>query len=81
MKDLINNEASKAHKGAYVIMFYQQEGADVIQFKHAIKPDGVSEYRINNSASTREAYRKRLEELGFNLKARNFLVFQVCQQN
>lgn len=39
---------------------------------------GSSEYKINNKVVQLHEYSEELEKLGILIKARNFLVFQVC---
>lgn len=39
---------------------------------------GVSEYKINGKVMLYADYDKKLQEINILVKARNFLVFQVC---
>lgn len=42
---------------------------------------GSSEYRINGNSVSSSAYLSRLEKMGINVKAKNFLVFQGAVEN
>eukprot|EP01102_Stenamoeba_stenopodia_P012094 TRINITY_DN3779_c0_g1_i1.p1 TRINITY_DN3779_c0_g1~~TRINITY_DN3779_c0_g1_i1.p1 ORF type:complete len:1214 (-),score=376.16 TRINITY_DN3779_c0_g1_i1:27-3668(-) len=76
LKDLINSDAKKQGEGAYVKLFFKRIDETIVEFRHSIKPNGDPEYRYEGRVVSVEEYKRHLEELGFNLKSRNFLVFQ-----
>ncbi|KAK7267384.1 hypothetical protein RIF29_20056 [Crotalaria pallida] len=80
LKDLIYafDDREKEQKGrrAFVRLVYQLANGTEIQFTRAITSAGGSEYRIDGSVVTWDAYNAKLKSLGILVKARNFLVFQ-----
>ena len=64
-----------------------EQGDDIV-FQRSIVPSGAgadatysSQYRIDQRVVTWEAYKDKLGTFGILVKARNFLVFQVCIAN
>jgi len=51
------------------------EGEELV-FERSIVASGTTEYTINSNKVSAEQYTKGLKELGIDIKARNFLVFQ-----
>lgn len=55
-------------------------GTKQMDFQRAVIA-GSSEYRINGDVVSSNAYLSKLEKLGINVKAKNFLVFQGAVEN
>ncbi|KAI8130777.1 Structural maintenance of chromosomes protein 1A [Lucilia cuprina] len=55
-------------------------GSTQMDFQRAVI-GGSSEYRINGEVVSSNTYLSRLEKLGINVKAKNFLVFQGAVEN
>jgi hypothetical protein len=56
---------------------------DEVEFARYIMPSGSadtyqSQYKLDNRTVTWDAYNSKLKSFGILVKARNFLVFQVC---
>ena len=73
-----------------MLLAYNVEGAvssgdgDEVEFARYIVPSGSAEttyqsqYKLDNRAVSWDAYNSKLRSFGILVKARNFLVFQVC---
>ncbi|KAG5518171.1 hypothetical protein PMAC_003357 [Pneumocystis sp. 'macacae'] len=61
---------------AWVMLVYEDDNGDYIQYKKTISSSGITKYIINNEIVTVAAYNKALEAHNILVKAKNFLVFQ-----
>ncbi len=87
LKELVFSQSSKENNtstDAYVTMHFVAPEGHTIRFTRTIhasyaqeNPAYSSQYRINDTTVSMEAYNKKLESYGILVKARNFLVFQV----
>lgn len=82
LKDLVYafDDRDKEQKGrkAFVRMVYRLDTGAEFQFTRTISGEGGSQYRVNGETVSQNEYDSKLKELGILVKARNFLVFQVC---
>jgi hypothetical protein len=83
LKDLCyrGSSTSAAGKPTFVTLVYDDDGEET-HFTRTIHPgtggnDGRVEYKRDGRVLSAESYHKHLRELGINVKAQNFLVFQV----
>jgi structural maintenance of chromosome 1 len=65
-------------KTAWVMAVYADDDGKEHQWKRSITAQGASEYRVNGRQCTAAQYNAALEAQNILIKARNFLVFQVC---
>ncbi|KTW31066.1 cohesin subunit SMC1 [Pneumocystis jirovecii RU7] len=81
-RETILNENSLQRKpdigvnDAWVMLVYENDNGNYIQYKKTISPSGVTECLIDNKVVTVAAYNKALEAHNILVKAKNFLVFQ-----
>eukprot|EP01113_Clastostelium_recurvatum_P033704 TRINITY_DN4486_c0_g1_i1.p1 TRINITY_DN4486_c0_g1~~TRINITY_DN4486_c0_g1_i1.p1 ORF type:complete len:1283 (-),score=481.18 TRINITY_DN4486_c0_g1_i1:40-3828(-) len=76
----VPGETAAKGRNCYVSIVYNtgtehRPGRDIV-FSRMIKPDGGSEYRIDNKVVSAEKYNNELENIDIIVKTRNFLVFQ-----
>ena len=69
---------------AHVKLVLETDGEDPTSFKRSIVPGRseetyTSQYAVNDRSVTWAAYEEKLKSFGILVKARNFLVFQVCR--
>ena len=75
---------------AWVMAVYEEDNGKQIRYKRTytlqcnsltsrITPGGASEYRIDAKVVSAAEYQQALEKHNILIKARNFLVFQVCE--
>ncbi|KAJ6221553.1 hypothetical protein RDWZM_000098 [Blomia tropicalis] len=57
------------------LIYRDQETGRVTNFTRLVQGSS-SEYRIDEAVATKQEYNDRLEKLGINIKAKNFLVYQ-----
>lgn len=87
LKELVFSQSAQENQAtpdAYVTLYFVGPDGESVQFTRTIHaasahdgPVYSSQYRIDGSTVTMEAYNKKLESYGILVKARNFLVFQV----
>ncbi len=82
LKDLIHVGAGEAP--CFVTLVYtnddwsKEKDYTELRFQRLIDAKtGASKYKVGNKGISAEEYEKRLLDLNINVKARNFLVFQV----
>lgn len=88
LKELVFSQSAQENQAipdSYVTLYFVGPDSETVRFTRTIHaasahegPVYSSQYRINGSTVTMEAYNKKLEGYGILVKARNFLVFQVC---
>ncbi|KAL9893957.1 structural maintenance of chromosomes protein 1A [Glossina fuscipes] len=82
LNDLIHGSSigKPVARSCYVIAKFIINGDRHRDFKRAVI-GGSSEYRINEEPVSSSVYLAKLEKLGINVKAKNFLVFQGAVEN
>lgn len=83
--DSASSSPSARPRRGQVTLVYEAETGDKTRFSRVISPSSstaqskfTSQYRVNDRNVTWDAYNAKLEGFGILVKARNFLVFQVC---
>jgi chromosome segregation ATPase len=78
LKELIHRgEKGKQHE-CYVKLHLTSGKKDALTLsRHIIRQGAASEYRINDEVTSFEGYEARLSDMKINIRARNFLAFQV----
>lgn len=89
LKELVFSQTAQENQAtpdAYVTLYFEGPDGEMVQFTRTIHAasahDGSvysSQYRVNGTTVSMEAYNKKLESYGILVKARNFLVFQVLR--
>ncbi|KAH8417963.1 hypothetical protein KR222_009416 [Zaprionus bogoriensis] len=82
LNDLIHGSSigKPVARSCYVTAKFIVEGSKNMDFQRAVI-SGSSEYRINGESVSSNTYLNKLEKLGINVKAKNFLVFQGAVEN
>ncbi|ALC47438.1 SMC1 [Drosophila busckii] len=82
LNDLIHGSSigKPVARSCYVTAKFILDGQKHMDFQRAVI-SGSSEYRINNESVSSNTYLNKLEKLGINVKAKNFLVFQGAVEN
>ncbi|KAL7727802.1 hypothetical protein ACLKA6_019742 [Drosophila palustris] len=82
LNDLIHGSSigKPVARSCYVTAKFILDGERNMDFQRAVI-SGSSEYRINGESVSSNTYLNKLEKLGINVKAKNFLVFQGAVEN
>ncbi|XP_023166521.1 structural maintenance of chromosomes protein 1A [Drosophila hydei] len=82
LNDLIHGSSigKPVARSCYVTAKFILDGEKHMDFQRAVI-SGSSEYRINGESVSSNTYLNKLEKLGINVKAKNFLVFQGAVEN
>lgn len=82
LNDLIHGSSigKPVARSCYVTAKFIVNGDKQLNFHRAVI-SGSSEYRINGESVSSTTYLSKLEKLGINVKAKNFLVFQGAVEN
>ena len=83
LRDLIfrvEGEAAKA-QSCYVKLVFQSDDGEETEFKRTISKDNEAFFSINEQKQSWDDYNEQLTNLNIIVKAKNFLVFQVCLTN
>jgi structural maintenance of chromosome 1 len=82
LRDLIYrvHEGTEATEAYVTLIFHSIEDDEEFEFKRRIS-EGTSAYYINEQKVSWDEYNNTLMEYGILVKARNFLVFQVCNSD
>lgn len=82
LNDLIHGSSigKPVSRTCYVTAKFLLNSERQMEFQRAVI-GGSSEYRINNEIVSSNTYLLKLEKLGINVKAKNFLVFQGAVEN
>lgn len=82
LNDLIHGSSigRPVSRTCYVTAKFLINSERQMEFQRAVI-GGSSEYRINNEIVSSNTYLAKLEKLGINVKAKNFLVFQGAVEN
>lgn len=82
LNDLIHGSSigKPISRSCYVTAKFVINKDQHVDFQRAVI-NGSSEYRINSETVSNNTYLARLEKMGINVKAKNFLVFQGAVEN
>ncbi|XP_030369626.1 structural maintenance of chromosomes protein 1A [Scaptodrosophila lebanonensis] len=82
LNDLIHGSSigKPVSRSCYVTAKFILNGEKHMDFQRAVI-SGSSEYRINGESVSSNTYLNKLEKMGINVKAKNFLVFQGAVEN
>lgn len=82
LNDLIHGSSigKPVSRTCYVTAKFLLNDEHLMEFHRAVV-GGSSEFRINNEIVSSNTYLAKLEKLGINVKAKNFLVFQGAVEN
>ncbi|QSL64516.1 hypothetical protein MERGE_001817 [Pneumocystis wakefieldiae] len=75
-KENLQKNLENRIKDAWVMLVYEDDNGNHIQYKRTISSSGTTEYIIDNKIVTATIYNKALEGHNILIKAKNFLVFQ-----
>ncbi|KAG4304546.1 hypothetical protein PORY_001939 [Pneumocystis oryctolagi] len=75
-RDNPQKKSGNEEKDTWVMLVYEDDNGNHIQYKRTISSSGITEYLIDNKIVTAAFYNKTLESHNILVKAKNFLVFQ-----